>query len=724
MPVNTSRLNKTYNRKFPSELDGQALVHNRLYAARLDFQWRRRKTDMEEAESLYKGEGKSDTLDAEGDIPRVNKIERATDDLVTVALDNVPNVQMVSTRDVATEENPLAQAVLVEAIEDSERTTNGYMREIMRDNRWQDQIDRATKQAGIYGVGWIKVDLDDTMDTRRTKEAMRLMQKDMNEWTDAEWRLYETLSKRVDVTWKDSRDVAMQHGHRRYDEDMLRVSMIERASTRALRVQYDNQAIKPGQFPFFIDEDPNGEGDITGVLTTWELEPVYVTKKMQRGGRTLETQFTGWQLVKTVIAGGQLIEKEVSDPMDGMTSLPLVPVYIKEAETHPYGDPIPLKLKYSEMFMNLMRLIVYKSAKNAAATTGVLVDANALTENDQARVQRIMNDGGLAAIEGNAQGPKSLEDIVVPVNHTNTTLSRAPIEAMQNEERVFQEISQSLDIQAINRAESGAGKRAQMMAQDRAKGISIGNLHRSIRMVYDRVYEFISVHHSEDNVPVIVQETDGSRRRVQLNQPVQDRVPKVSRDGKVQMNPKLQTRDNPLGLVEQTIEYRLNDTSLNMRAEVEGRGDLPTDPTARFNMLLMWLQAGLITEDTFRELQLTPWIKAKDNKNRERKRQKKKKAMQEMLARQQGQEPPAGAQRSPESREDPMAEGGADVPGGVGEERGAEQIGSNVGSGMLALQNEMGGAEGSNGQGVQPEEQARDQAQANPQLQRLIQQLQ
>lgn len=717
MSSTNTDLADTRERAFPSKLEGQRLVHNRMRMAKLDYQWKRRKTDMDEAEKLYKGEGKNNTLDAEGDIPRVNKIERAVDDTVSVALDNIPKVEMISTKEVAAIENPVAQSVITEAIQDSEKTINGYMREIMQDNAADDEYERATKQAGIYGVGFVKVSIDDAMDTRRTQEAVRLLQKPMNQWREDEWKLYQALSKRIDISWIDSRDVAMQHGHRRYDEDMLRVSYIERASTKSLRVQYDNPRIKPGQFPFYINEDPDRESDITGVLTTWELEPVYVTKKMQRQGQVIETKFTAWQLVKTVIAGGVLIEKSVSDPMNSITHLPVVPIYIKEAETHPYGDPIPLKLKYSEMYINLMRLITYKSAKNAASNSGLLVDANALTENDRERVNRVLDEGGAAAIEGHVDGPVGLDDIVVPVGNTQSTLNRASIEAMRNEERVFQEMSQSLDIQALERAESGAGKRAQVMAQDRAKGISIGNLHRSIRMVYDRVYEFIRSYHGKENMPVVVRESDGSRRRVRLNQKAQTSVPKITKDGTMKADPRLKSQNNPLGLVEETLEYRLNDTTLNMKAEVNGRGDLPSDPVARFNLLLMWLQAQLITPETFRELQLDPWIKAVDNKNREKKRQKQ---MQQIRQQQEQQQ---RAKSSPESRDEPMAEDGTSqnsVPGSV--EDG--EIGSNTGSGMLALQNEQGGAEGTSAQGSTPQEQAEDDAKSNPELQRMMQQLQ
>ena len=677
----------TAERYYPSQLDGQALVQNRLGLVKRDFQWRRDKTEMKECERLYKGEGISDTLDEDGQIPRVNKIERAVDDYVSVAYQNVPKVEMVASKEVAYIENPLKQAVVVEAIEDSEKAINAHIREIMHDNEWIAERGRSIKQSGVYGVGYMKIDIDDRMDTRASSQVMRLLQKDLAEWTPQDHELYDVLSKRIDISWVDARDVAMEYGRKRYD-DVLRISVLERADTEALRVQYQNPDIKPGNFPWYIEEDPAGNGTITGVLTTYELEPVYITKQVEQGGQVVERQFSAWQRVKTVIAGGQLVEKEVSDPTRGPVELPIVPVYMNEAETHPYGDAIPLKLKYSEMFLNLMRVIIYKSAKNAAATTGVLIDAKQLTENDRARVQRVLNEGGLGAIEGNQKGPTNLKDIVVPVGQTQTALSRAPIEAMQNEERVFQEASQALNMEAVDRSDSGAAARAKIMASDRGKGLSIHNLQRSIKTIYERVYELIRVHHTAENVPVMVRGSDGSRRQALMNQPVQDAVPAMTRDGQLKTDPRLKSQRNPLGLVEETVEYRLNSTSLNMKPRVQGRGDLPTDPVQRFNVLMMWLQAGLIETDTFRELQLSDWIKALDNKNRTRKMQEQMRQMQQAQQAQQGQPSPGRPQQATESEEQPLIPN-QPVPGQVG--------GPNAGSGLLALQNAQGSAEGPKG---------------------------
>lgn len=713
---------------FPSQIESDAdLVQNRMKALKLDLQWREKHTDMDRCAELYHGNDDGEEQDG---IPRVNKIQSAVDEHVSVALQNIPKVEMKAVRETARFENPLKQAVIKRAVEDSEQTINAMMREIFRSNGFRDEYEKALRQAGIYGVGYLVTDLDQTMDVREDSRLRKLMKKPMDQWTKRDAELYRVLSQRVSIYQADARDVVFEHGHRSYgDGDILRASVIERASTHALRTKYQNQDIKPGTFPYYVEEDPTADGDITAIVTTWELEPVFVEKTIERGGEEITTEFTTWKMVKTRIAGGQLVEKDVSDPFESRARLPVVPVYLRESEDHPYGDALPLRKEQSERFINLMRVIMYKSAKNSVSNQGALVDTTKLSPDDRQRVERVFDQGGAAALDNIPQN-SSLEDIVMPLK-MNSSLSSAPVEAMQNEERSFQEDTNTLDMQALNRSESGAAKRAQVQASDRTKSVANHNIKVSKKRVYDNVYELVQLTYGDDELPAMVRSPDGGRNQTSLNQEAEAEVPKMSSDGKTLASPERMSKKNPLGIIKESFKFKINDVTLPMVAETKAGGDLPGDPVNRFNLLLMYLQSGLITKEYMRELQLSDELKIGDDAYRTQAKQRQKalqrKKKQQMAAQQaaaSGNQESAGriaSQQIPGEGQpgDPATESaqqgpppqpqGQNIPGSVGGQ-GDGDGGDRAGEGLLALQS----MEGANGPGAEsggptPQERARDQ---------------
>jgi len=588
--------------QFPSQIENNAdLVQNRLRVLKHDFQWRERYTDMKKYGQLYHESKKNQQED---EIPRVNKIQGAVDDHVSVAMQNVPDVEMKASREITRFTNPLKQAIFQKSVDEAEQTVNAMIREIKEENRFRQKIERA---------------------------------------------------------------------------------------------------------------DPESDGDITAVATTWEIEPVYVEKTVERGGTEVTSKFTAWQMVKTKIAGGQLVEKEISDPMESRARLPIVPLYLRESEQHPYGEALPEKLEQSEEFINLMRLILYKSAKNAASNQAAVVDASKLTSSDKDRLENVMDQGGLAALDGIPQS-KGLDQIVQPLN-MNSSLSSAPIEAMQNEERTFKEESNALDMQALNQAESGAAKRTQIMASDRSKNHMFSNLARAKLSIYDNIFEIMQLKYGSDEMPAMARDPEGRRNEVRVNQSVQDKVPKINQKNQLITRRSNRDAQDPIGVVLESFEYDLNDLTLPMTAQPKHDLDLPGSPTNRFNLLLMYLQTGMITKETMRELQLSDKIMAMDNAKRadqkrqkrlQQKRQKMQQASQaaamegdpQMSQRIQQQMPAEDMPASPEQGRDVPRQRNSSTP----------EPDSQSGQGIPALQNLQGGqGPGGNPEGPTPSEQSQEQ---------------
>ena len=309
-----------------------------------------------------------------------------------------------------------------------------------------------------------------------------------------------------------------------------------------------------------------------------------------------------------MIAGGQLIEKTVTSSEDGSLRLPIIPFYLRESEDHPYGFSIPLMLELSEKFINLMRTIIFKSARKAVSSQGVIVFSGALGPGDKAVIDTVLEEGGVGTVEGNTlTGVTDIREMVMPLNYNASPINPALIQAMQMELDVFQAQSQTVDLDAVSSARTGSAKRAQISVQDRPKTISISLMSRAVEDVYDSIYELIRVHHTS-MIDVPTQAPNGGRDSARLNEPLKREIPRFDEQG----NPILDD-NSPEGIAMQSLDVTLNDTGIMMKAQSSGRGSLPLDMISRFQILTALAQAGVIMPDTVRELTLEDEIKAIDD---------------------------------------------------------------------------------------------------------------
>lgn len=609
------QVSRTFPDKWPSELEGDDLVKNRLEMIERDIDYRERHVDFERAADLFE----RDTGEREDNLPEVNFVRRAVEDYIAIAIQNVPEARLDATKQLESIQNPFEREFRARIFEETEETINAFIKTVLQENDYNDEVGRAIRQSAIYGIGYLLTNVNRSADVRNDFRLRQLIyEKPLTEWTEKDAKLYNRLTKRLNVEHIDSRDVYWQYGQRRLDDETRRVSIIERADTEYLRQYYNNENIMPGRFPSYINEDPNFQGDIdeediTAVITTWEYEPEHVTKTASYLDAEYSAYGRGGQMVMTKIAGGELIRKEVNNPVEGQINLPIIPFYLRESEEHPYGFSLPLMLEISQEFINLMRAIIYKSAKNSVSPQGVLVNISNLAPDDVKKVNRVLSEGGAADIELGTS--RSVQDTIMPLSYNQSQLSGAAVEAMSNEERVFQVQSQSLDESAIARAESGQAKRAQIMADDRPKTISISLLSESVENVWENLHELTQVHY-RDEVKVEVDNQDQGRRQVPLNRQGRATVP-MARGDQMFLRESNVTDENP-GFVPEQVDFTRNDVTLPMKAKAEGRSSLPVDKQARMQMLMTPLELGVITPETFRELVLDEEIKAIDDRNRQR----------------------------------------------------------------------------------------------------------
>jgi hypothetical protein len=166
----------------------------------------------------------------------------------------------------------------------------------------------------------------------------------------------------------------------------------------------------------------------------------------------------------------------------------------------------------------------------------------------------------------------------------------------------------------------------------------------------------------------------------------------------------------------ESFTYKINDMSVPMNAQPKSDMDLPGNPTNRFNLLLMYLQTGLITKETLRDLQLSDKIMAKDDANRAQ-AQRQKRLQQKRQKMQQAAQSAAlegNPQMGMQIQESAPPEQLADSPEGQRpippQDSATPEPGQTSGEGIPALQN-LQGAQGPGGSpaGPTPQEQAQEQ---------------
>lgn len=595
-----------------------------------------------EAARLF--ESRSTDTDEDG-IPHVNLIRRAVEDFLAVIIGNFPKARLYAPRylpgaDVEEWERQMRLMV----IEQAEDVINAYAKAIMKDNDYQSISRKALFQAGIFGVGYIYMYLDKSLDLRQSYELRTILSQE--ELSPKDISRLKFLSKRISFDHIDTRDVYWEAGKRDVTK-CIRVSIVEREALEVVRENYEDEVedvrlIRPGKFPYEVAETELADSahtinddNIVAVVTMYELEPVSAERVVTDSETEEEVvhPFTNWVLHKVVIAGGEVVEhnQHAGISMEGVDEqgpikfLPVVPLYVKESSDHPYGYSLPLMLELSEKFINAMRAIVYKSAKRAVSTQGVVVAIPNLGDGDLDELEYVLEEGGVGRIKGNNNLPFDIRDMVMPLNYNAAPINPSLMQAINMEMNAFNMQSQSVDMEALGSARSGSGKRAQIMAADRPKGLSIETVAKGVRRFYDTLFEYINSYHNEE-IQVEVDIPGQGREVVTLNEHYSAVVP-------------VEDPNSPLGIVFRVIEATLNPTNIIMHAESETFGGLPLDMISRFQILVALQQAQILTPDTVRRLVLEDEIKAIDDIARAR-LQEQQAALQQSLLQQQFLESP------------------------------------------------------------------------------------
>lgn len=573
-------------------------------------------------------------------IPKVNLVRGAVEDFLSVAIMNIPRAKLKADRFISGSIPEWEKRIRRKVIEQSQEVINAYAESVLMENEYTDEVNEAVEHAAIYGVGYLEIGVDESVDLRDSQELRDLMNK-KEELTPEEAGRLKVLSKRIKVKAIDPEGVYWQHHVDSVrKEEMHRVSKIDYASTQSLREAWADsdliasvEQIRPGAFPYYVHESKTSEvyssdrqDTQCAVLTTWQMEPVDM-ERVEPGVDDEDEIVIGyrdWQITKTIIAGGALVSKETWTSKDGPIRLPIIPFYLRESVKHPYGWSIPLELEKSEEFINVLQTLIYKSAKKAASNQGVIIGIPNLGDGDLEEIQYMLEEGGVAQVTGkDPNGQIDLRNMVIPMPIGNTPISPALMQGMSLQMQMFNLQSDDQNENAIGQARSGIAKRTQIAAGDRTKTISITKLNRAVEMVYDSIYELIRLYHT-DQIGITISLPGGGRDYIMLNEPY--------RKSLVVMDDEYVTPENPMGFAWVEFEDQLNSTTLRMKAEADGRGQLPLDMMTRFQIMFGLLQAGAIQPETMRELSLPREIRELDDDNVRKKLEQNPQVAQAMAA--------------------------------------------------------------------------------------------
>lgn len=625
-----------------SEMDNLQLEKYIIEQVEDDIAWRNKFVDFDKCKQLY--EMRSGQEDADG-IPQENKIKGAVEDFLAVAVMNIPKAKLTALKDYTNIENSLEREIRSMVYDTTERTMNSYVRTILLESEYDDILKTSViSDSAVYGVGYVSVDIDERASLAEDFELRDLVSR-VKEWTPEDAKRYKFLTKKIKTRYEKTDGVYWQHSIERADDPgMTRVSTVREYTTQSLRRKWkgnkfsDVNRIESGLFPNYIKKAnlsravPKDQ-EISAEVTTWSIE--HYAKKIPPVSyidddgteKTIEIPSPmAFRLVKTVIAGGALVHKEVSDYDSAVGRLPIVPFYLRESKQHPYGIATPLMLEHSQRYINILRAIAYRSAKKAVSNQAVFVHVPSLGQGDEEELDRVLESGGVGKIRGNnIQGPVDIREMVMPVYNASAPLSPSIIQAIRMEEEAFGNQAQSLDLDALASARSGSAKRAQASVNDRPKTISISLLGRAVQRVYELVYENIRVHQKE-RFKIDIRESGGNRYSVFVNDPYSMRLPFLDDMGNAYEDPM-----NPGSIIYQQVDVILNDTSIVMKAEAEGRGNMPIDPIQRLQYATMLEQGQFIGKKYAREIVLDDDQIARDDVLREQEKREAEEEQKKML---------------------------------------------------------------------------------------------
>lgn len=664
-----------YDDKLLSEIgDKDRLAQDRLEAWEDDYEWRRRYVDMDGYLGYYEGDpdenrgGREQLMDVDDEgFPRINLVQRSVDDSVYFVLRNLPDARLrASKTHLSTDLDPLERDLRLTNIQMTEDTMNSLMDTVLEDNLYQDKIERAILDAGIYGIGYLFTTVDRSTSVMQSQELRGLMEKAKKgqNWSQKDAKRYKQLTTRPSIEYYDARQVTMMAGVRRFESPrLLRCSVLEHYRTDSLKRRYKNvediEHLKPGGVDQYLDTEEEAaldavDVDTTSLLTTWEIEEFEDTVAIPGTNRT--AAFTNARMIKTVVAGDMLVERRTWDATEGYMSLPIVPFTFRESRRHPYGRSQAKTLAQSEKLVNKVRAMMYKSGLNSVRPDGVSIFVQNLGPNDRQELEDSFEEGGPAFITGNMVGQEvsDIREIVMPHTFASSPLDPALRQMMNMEMEAFRFNSTKGSGEAVDKARTGRGKRAQISFNDRPKNFSVLNITGSIKRLYENVYEIFQTIYTDKSMPVGVM-GQGGRREVKINEPMSlQNMPVLDNQGNKQTDETLKSEENPDGMVTRDIDFVLNSTNFDMDARVENRADLPFDIPSRHQIVRQLEADRYITHDYARRLILSDEMRLRDDMERQSKQRQQRKQLTKAMRQRASGSPqpvePQGAGR-PEQQE-------------------------------------------------------------------------
>lgn len=623
-----------------------------------DIRWKELHTDFERAIELY--EQFSGATESEDGVPNENKIRKAVDERLSLYLENFSEAKLQAVRNVEHSDNPIEVDVKTKAYDLAEETFNDMVVTILQESKYDQMKIDLLKDAITCGSGFLLVEINTKADLRFDLELRELLRA-KESWTEKDAIRFTQLLNKVRVRYLDPRDVYLQHSMRKYDESVTRFSVVKRYTLNSLRSKWINNPyndvsqMKEGKHPYFIEDldqesrrwrfGSRSEENISAEITTYVIEP-YIRKEsyeyVDEDGMKVSVdlpELLAYRTHRIVIAGGVLVEKEQYDFDEGSGLLPLIPLYVDEAKDHAYGYSLPLSLEFSQRFSNLMKAILYESARNTVSNNAVAVLTENLGLGDEEEIDHVLEHGGVAKLSGNnLQGPTDVRNMVMPLNYTVSQLQPAILQALQLEEAAFGSQSASVDMSSVGRARGAAGKRQQVAIQDRPKAIGIELISNMVESLYNVVYEFIRINYPGES-QVVVRRLDGTRETVSINKEETFEFPVLSFTGEPMPDP-----NNPEQPHMKEMTITANDTKITMIAEADGRGPEPINQMQKAQYYALLGQMGLEAEYILeRVLTREQFVRNSEyKKTREQQEQQQMQMMQMMQQQQQQQQPMAG----------------------------------------------------------------------------------
>lgn len=656
--------------RYPSALDGDDLFRNRHEAVLRDIRARDAVVDFDAARRLY--DTTSTDTDDDGH-PAVNEIRGIVEDLLAVVKDGVPLVahEVVARR--ATYPNPEVERLAVRAEQQTADAVNRYGKAVEALSGYEDARAPILADAAVVGVGYTKVHLDAMPSVLRHPSFADLLARPESEWSEDDWKHVEMLIGLPSAAHAEADGVFWQAGVASvYARQMLRVTEVRRVPLPWARDVYEVPDLIAGGKEYrgmavakagggakssggqsggassgggksggtriaSGIEDYEAEGTVT-LAETWQIEPFVATTKaaFRMGGgdakdakRTLLIEDA--VLVRTVIGPDRLLEKQVLRPGEAPMRLPFIPHYIKTSARHPYGFSIPAMLHLEQLLANRLRGIALRQAEAALAPGTLAMLAKYLGASDDPEdVKRKLATGEPFLFEGD-EDIDDIGKVFQFIRNPAQGVQPAILQMLAEVRGTMERGGQSLNLADLGRARSFLAKQQQIAAADRGK--ARGDLFaRPEEDRRDLLYEHLRVHaRSGEGVRALLwragsgQPSDGAAQMTPLggegyeaaetNRKSKEPVLDLDANGLPMRIPEIfGGPENPSGLVYRDVEITHFDTSLEIRAVADGRGDLPADKLARLNILTAWQEMGLIQSiGAMRHLALPERIAALDD---------------------------------------------------------------------------------------------------------------